>query len=552
MLIVFSINCYANHNWWPKQKKPNYVIRCIPSNPGDKEEMNLIQSLSGLAAQSLNQGIAEEGIWVETSNNCYKNYYKYWIERLHIKDLGRFQTWEIVKRFKEKGVLKGYILYNNRIRNQSINAATVQAGLLKGILIDINQESKAKSLGLKKLYDACNIKVDRLWFENRKSKLNNNLICLINPSVSNNRDYAIANKSMIYYGVDSLLEEILEWVKPLSPVIGWNCGMEFQHIEPCTRWGLINTATDWCMNLSMLSVQGNVTPVKLESINPNEIIWDSNKKYHSFVMSDGDNIQWTMGNFIDNPDYWSNEYNEKIPMSYTSCIVNLSMISPDALNYMMAEKPKNVSITEYGGGYYYPDLFASKRNNRYKLLRELAKNINFHLNKLGVRTFGFICYNSDSETAHEAYKIFSEELNGIVGMISVQYVSYNGGHGKIYWIKNKRGFKIPIVTAKMQIWAGIHHEGSGSPSVIANEINSDTCRMSWTIVHAWSRFKIVNREIIDVSETDLNGIRGISLVHLCKNLLNDNVFIVPIEELLWRIRMEHDKKETKRAIRKFN
>ena len=83
--------------------------------------------------------------------------------------------------------------------------------------------------------------------------MNNNFIVLTNPSIANNRDYAIAHKGMVYYGVDELLDTILEWVRPLSPVIGWNSGPEFQHIAPCSYWGLINTASDWCMNLPMIS-----------------------------------------------------------------------------------------------------------------------------------------------------------------------------------------------------------------------------------------------------------------------------------------------------------
>ena len=44
------------------------------------------------------------------------------------------------------------------------------------------------------------------------------------------------------------------------------------------------------------------------------------KETPEYMMSDGDNMQWTLGSFINNPDFWSNEHNGKIPMSFTTCM----------------------------------------------------------------------------------------------------------------------------------------------------------------------------------------------------------------------------------------
>jgi len=101
--------------------------------------------------------------------------------------------------------------------------------------------------------------------------LNPHLLVLANPEFPNNRDYAIAHKSMVCYGVDALFQSALKWVKPLSPVIGWNKGDEFKQISPCTRLGLINMPADWCMNLPLLSAPSAEEPGKISSLDPGKI-----------------------------------------------------------------------------------------------------------------------------------------------------------------------------------------------------------------------------------------------------------------------------------------
>ena len=532
-------------NWWPVQKRPGYILKCTLSRPGDIREMNVAQSLFGLAAQAVNEGIGNEGLWVENRTPDYQLYYKAWLKRLKVKERGALNTWEVVKRFQKQGYIKGYILYDYNRKDNSISLATAQAGILKGILVDITLEEQAKASGLKKLYDASKENLTRSWFDEHKSRMNNNFIVLTNPSIANNRDYAIAHKGMVYYGVDELLDTILEWVRPLSPVIGWNSGPEFQHIAPCSYWGLINTASDWCMNLPMLSITGNEKIKKIKTVNPARINWESDAIYHSFVMSDGDNMQWTLGSFINNPDFWSNEHNGKIPMSFTTCMVNLSMAAPDVLNVLMNSQPRNVSLAEYGGGYYYPDLFASKRADREGLLRSFARIVNVHMQKMGIKAFGFICHKIDSKEALDAYRVFAEELEGIAGMLAVQYSPYNGGYGKVFWVKDRKGNDIPVISARGQIWANQEKEKSGTPSQIAAVINEDATNkipegeIAWTIVHAWSRFEKESKDSIVSAPQNSRSPRGVTPVYWCKQLLDKKVQVVPVDELLWRLRIKH-------------
>lgn len=556
--FVFLMLCWlpAHAGWWPPQKAPRSIVIAGIQHASDIPEMNLAQSVAGLAAQALNDGTGDEGVWIETTNTIYLTYFNSLVKRLKAGTPGTFTAWQLVDRYKAKGIIKGYILYDFNRKDNSVNLATMYAALEKGILVDVTQEATARNKGLQKLYDATHAVLDTTVLRTLLSKLNPRVLVIGNPAYPNNRDYAIAQKSVVYYGIDTLFQFVIKWVKPLSPVIGWNAGEEFKHIEPCTSWGLINTASDWCMNLPLLSIPPVNRLPQIRTLSPKDINWQEHTNYHAFVMSDGDNMQWTFGNFLNNRDYWNNPYNESIPMSFTSCVLNLAQAGSDVYRYLVRTQPGHTSVVEYGGGYYYPDLFARLRPDREKLLREYAGMINTQMKITGAKVFGFICRDVSGDDALEAYRIYAEEIEDLTGMIAVQYSPYNGGDGKVFWVKNRKGTAIPVVTCKYQLWANLSRKGSGDPVQLAGWINednapspSDNKQLNWTIVHAWSYFSdsITHHSIVTKDKKSIAAERGVTPVKWTKDLLDKGTKVVSIEELLWRIRMQHNPAETLKA-----
>jgi len=556
-LVFFTTTTTAaikpnRHNWWPHQKAPKKIFVCT----FDRSEANLAQSLSGVVAQALNEHLTDEGIWLHTDVEGYEIYLNALAKRTGAKISGESNIWQLIKRYKSKSIVKGYVLYNQQRGDASVNQATVACGLLKAVMIDVLQEEEAIRYGLKKLSDVTKTDGHTInSFREISSKLNPDLLVLANPKTPNNRDYAIAHKAMVHYGVDSLLNAVLSWMNPLSPVIGWNEGPEFDHIAPCSYWGMINTASDWCYNLPLISCTKD-TVKRASSIDLSSINWKEKKNYHSFVMSDGDNMQWSFSNFIFSPEYWSSKFNSELAMSFTTCAVNLSMAAPDVWETIVARQTNNTGLVEYGGGYYYPDLFGIKRPNPEFLLRELSKIINKRMNETGIRVFGFICKDIYSPQAKKAYHIFAEEIDPLAGMIAVQYAPYNGGHGDVLWVINRKNESIPVMTAKYQIWANLDQKGSGNPTKISKCINQDSkineSVFGWTIVHAWSNFrKVTKHDILDCKTKTPDSQRGVTPLKWSKELLNPNVKLVNIEELLWRLRMEKYPEKTKEIIQQL-
>lgn len=546
---------YNGRHGWPEQKPPRKLIVCQQGK--NAAGAMLLESLSGLAAQAVNEGRFDEMVWIEQNNKAYQRIYEASVKTLGIQTVTPMSIWQLTDYLKKKKIIKGYVLYRLEtskmsapITDYSSNVATVYASLLTGVLIDESLKTTAIAHGLKELKDARQESLETC-FEKNKRKLNNHSVLSIHPLVSNMRDYAIAHKLMLYADKKELIEKVLEWVVPLSPVLGWGCGDEYDFTSLISEWGHYNTASDWCRNLPFISsATAHVAIRKAKEISPSEIQFNDSVSAHSFVMSDGDNMQWTMGNFRDNNAYMANKGIHDTGLSWTLCPTNLSIISPFTWNELADIQTSNLSYIEYGGGYQYPDLFAAKRKNRKELLTTFARRINYHLQQTNIKIFGFICRDVSSEASQEAFQIYAQELEGITGMLAVQYFPYELG-GQIYWKKDRHGIDIPIVTATYALWdeANSKRPNCGPPEYIASLINRNVSlskaeksnELSWTIVHAWSNFAKSSKN------TPLPAI-GLNPVKATEQLLYDEIKTVSTNELLWRIRMKYREQQTKAVL----
>jgi len=549
--------------WFPRQKTPKEISICRFDFKSIAEHM-LAESLSGLAAQSVNDGTGREMLWLRGGGTAeYATWYDMMLNRLKPKVNETANVWDLVKKFADAGIVKGYILFDEDTSpgkvyedrpniNISANVATVLAGVLQGVLVERKSESRAQQLGLKKLADAATMTKEQC-FEKYKDRLNNHLLLAVDPQVGHNRDIAIAQRAMTIYGTGDFENKVMKWVAPLSPVLGWNNGKESDHTGLATRWGHFNTASNWAMNLPLLSAESWSMQIdKATSVDPREIDYKDKRSCHAFIMTDGDNLQWLCGSFITNPNFWANPRVSTIPMSWTANPCNLSMANPYAWNTLVSTQ-KGMALAEYGGGYEYPDTFAKNRPNREQLLREFAKRINEHLKRTGVKVFGFICFGDRwSADAKVAFNIFAQELDGIVGMVAVQYNPYQDSKGGIVWVNNRNGVKIPVLAPKYAVWANTGKVTTSTPQKIARLINKDATagqNFNLTIVHAWSWFKKdATGNVLDAVRTDKGAQTGVLPVQWCKEKLTNDVKVVPLDELLWRIRMQHDPAATKKLL----
>jgi hypothetical protein len=155
--------------WWPVQVLPKALVRTENwqrfSAPNGAYQV-LVQSVAGLAAKAVNQGRGEELVWVGTDHADLEHWYdRLLARRPQLQVRGVLRPWELVDRYVQQGIIKGYIVYAwdssagalctfRPGMDCSVNVATSLAGLLDGIVVEQSLEKEAKAHGLKMLLDA--------------------------------------------------------------------------------------------------------------------------------------------------------------------------------------------------------------------------------------------------------------------------------------------------------------------------------------------------------------------------------------------------------------
>lgn len=340
---------FPESRWWPTQALPKGLVRIEKwedaAGPRASVDM-MIQSLAGLAAKSVNEKRGDEMVWIGTDNKDVED----WLARRlqaqpQLETRGMVDPWTLVERYARRGIIKGYILYRadtskgalNEHRSRmdcSVNVATSLAGLLDGIIVDETLEPKAQQHGLKTLLDVRNR--NQAWcFETYKDRFARTILCTQDPRKPHTRDLAVAHHVFTCYGYDAPTLAVMKWLTPLAPVLGWNGGDEFKTTEMSSRWGHLQTATDWCINLPVLMAGTEITgPARAQSLDPRTIDWQDTRSAVSFISSDGDNVQWFESSFFrgtSGESYWGNPERGKIPFGWSGCFAQLSSYAPRRL-----------------------------------------------------------------------------------------------------------------------------------------------------------------------------------------------------------------------------
>jgi hypothetical protein len=564
--------------WWPTQALPKVLVRTTDQQefPEPRTALQMmVQSVAGLADKAVNEGRGNEMVWVNNGDGDLETWYACLLaEHPDLEKAGAFGPWDLVDRYAKQGIIKGYILYRrdrskgetNTYRsriNCSVNVATSLAGLLDGILVDEELEKEAKAHGLKLLLDVRE-KTQTWCFQTYQDQFNRRMLCFQDPRKPHVRDLAIAHKVFTAYGSDELTRLAMAWLEPLSPILGWNCGDEFATTDLSTRYGDIQTSTDWCLNLPVLMAgTEKLNLPKVKSLDPETIDWKDSRSAVAFIDTDGDNVQWLQGNFFGNASYWGNSERGKIPFGWSCCFDHLAQLCPQAIEYALATRSTNDWLIEWGGGYYYPDHFGLQRTNRWELLARHARRTWELMKKTNTRIIGFNFAQYDSSEARKAYEVFAGQTDGLLAVLVFQYSAYEAGAGQTFWVKDRNGIEVPVITARYSIWEHANRrERAGTPAKIAREIRETVekappgqlPRYDWVIDHALSWFKKASgadENAEDMPQEDAvakGGVRGYSPVTWCAERLPASIRVVSPEELVWRIRMKHDPPQTKKLM----
>lgn len=576
-MIIMAVVTVNADEWrlWPEQKRPTGLVTYLThyhpfgDHAGSESMMRaeadvmLVQSIAGLAARAVNDGRLDEVVYIEEAHNeHYGLWRKMLLKREAIEDRGKFDAWELVARYRNRGVYDGYILYsrddsagpNHTLRagsDLSVNVATSLSGILKGLLVSENQEQMAKAAGLNCILDVRG-KTEEWAFEQYCDKLNNKGLLLEDPRLPFGRGTAIANGFFVMYGLKKPIEDVMAWMAKPGLVFGWNDGKyELENVKLVSEWGHLMSASDWEFNLSLLSI-GSSSEVskKVHSMAKDKDAPTAGPAV-AFCASDGDNLQWLLRDFMKNPYYWASKDNGRFPFCWGVPLVDLLETGVDIYQYMQETQPEKTEIFLMPE-YFYPDYYGQRLpvEERSALLKKVGRRCERALKATGVRVVGLLVQNLDSPATLEALSLMAGEMPSIDGFLVWPYHPYEGGNGKVIWVRGVDG-DIPAVSCKYNIWAKMNGSRSGTPAKVARVINDDARGAgeglnSWAIVHVWSGFKEnpgVDEQAENADFQAQGTDAGVGPAGWCVDRLDPSVQLITPTELMRRVRVQGRVKE---------
>lgn len=565
------------HYYYPRFPRPRVLlsVRAVPSF----EMAVVLQTLAGLVARQALQARSREMIWVPPPQTAYRHWLKMLLAHTGARLDGNHSIWELVERYRARGVVKGYVLYRferssrpvNEITPEmdiSLNVATSLCSVLNAVAVDESLQQEAEARGLRLLADARRMSEEECYAR-YGSRFSGKVMAIQDPKIVETRAEMIALQAFVVSRPGALYERILRTLEADSPILGWGTGNEDQFTLPSTEWAHFQTGTTFCFNLPVMSSEyiGKTFPAaKLRSRHPPslwELDWREDVHYVAFIMSDGDNVSWLMGNFIEDAEraWWSNPHRGKFPIGWSFCYTDLAQVCPYALQHLYETATPKDDLVLMGGGYYYPDRFGVKRSEPLKLLRLHAERVGAYMRMGRLRTLLFNTQRWDSPEAVRAYRLFAQTAPNLLGIFAIQYYPYPAGKGKVIWVDNEQGDQIPVVSARYAIWNNVRRENEGTPSMVARWLNSQPVRgqgnveerFSWVTVHCWSWFRKRTEseppeaEDIDQAKDTQPGVeRGLSPVKWCVEQLAPHVQVVTPSNLLLLLRLHKNPANTLR------
>lgn len=411
-------------------------------------------------------------IWLDNLKNSYGISYE------KISD-----PWKLLKIFIKD--VDGYVLYNNKsLKDPSINNACSFASLNNCIAVDEDIQEKVRFLGITKIKGDCrntdeNWAFDNLW----DSGLNHSIIIQLSPDkVAALRDYGIMTKSLIFYEdkiKDTYLrEKIFSSLEKDSICLGWGPD-EFINISTVSKYSISMIGADWSYNLTVLSSFPSLPMTQKTLMNiPNK----ENVHTVTFIMSDGDNQQWGLGNNYGSHKWYGSSDKGKFNLGW-SLSLSLYYLAPTVFNLYYESAARGATndyfiVPPSGNGYMYPSKFDRDTLGIY------INRLDDYMKKVDQKYVAII----DDASFHnkELWAEFTIKSN-INGLFYLDYHRHHNYHGEIIWSNNK-----PIVACRDLLWDRLESEEELLVN-INNRIDSgqldiyNSNSYTFVYVHAWSK-----------------------------------------------------------------
>ncbi len=319
-------------------------------------------------------------------NNTINGEGKYtWLNDLKLNYSEVSNNMSMISKYRNE--ISGIVVYDDQYPD-TINLATTIAGVSNGIAAAPSQVAALTSApyNLPIIKDlrgqfGSKLQVYQYLYDNYWSSCTHRVLVGLNPEVHRGtiRDYAIAMGAAIVWldpdvpNENTLLRRFLSSMPAGSAYMGW-WTEEQAGVMLASEYGISTIASDWSTNLSVFAGMSRTVNVKQVPAKPQL----QNKIYLTFIMSDGDNLQYMEHKM---KEHWDNPDRGSVPIGWTVSPAVLDA-APSLLNYYYdTATPNDCLISGPSGiGYTYPNYWPNQND-----LDNFAKVSDDYCSRAGLR-----------------------------------------------------------------------------------------------------------------------------------------------------------------------
>ncbi|TDD28833.1 hypothetical protein E1218_06210 [Kribbella turkmenica] len=451
---------------YPKGQRPQ-LLNVLDESSLNSAERTLATTLQGLMARR-----GAESLYL----NIPSLGYQFWLDDLISRYGVRTRPGDLWKTVSRSGV-GGYVLF--RTGTPSVNVATTLAGVTGAVAVGESLEALAIRHGLRKVLDVRD-KDDRWVVDNYWPRLRHDVAIEQKADIPERlRDYVTMARTLAFYdGNSAFRAEVVGALDDDATVIGWGDASqgEDKFIGPNSDAGVKAIPADHARNLSVLS---GITEDRLSqrgggggrALEP-----DPDAHYVTFLITDGDNIQWMLGDFPTDQRWFGSPHRGSVDLGW-GISPSLIDLAPSVMRWFYDQSVKDRWVVgPSGGGYMYPSRYpaAALTKHTSSLAQSMAR--------ADLSAVQIIDFDSFPDTRLWGNYLKHREIDGL---IYLEYSRYDSHKGKVVWAEGK-----PVISARTMLWGGL--EGADEASVTA-ELNSavrnprSTAGYSVVLWHAWSK-----------------------------------------------------------------
>lgn len=433
------------------------VIQVVPA-PADPAEQLLLASLQGLANRE------RARLWIESRGMNDRVLAELRAEAVEMRRCE--SVWDALDRFRPE--VAGAVLTDTN--GAAINVATSLAGVLDAVILELSLTNRFRSLGRPVLADARGrdplALLDRPgpgftrgWAAHQDPRLRLHL-----------RDFAVARRIFTFFEPGSAERvRVVARLGPGTRVLGWGRD-ELDFVRDVSAGGGVVLPSDWSLNLSAL--QHLAAPLPVPERAPEPAPLGPAEAAVAFVVTDGDNLQFMGGGFVDAPGFWASPHRGRFAVTW-EIPPAFATLAPRALAilYRTATPLDDFVAGPSGDGYWFPHHAPDRPAGFARTAEALAR--------AGVRLSTVL--NSDGTPAETAALLARPEVEGI---LYKDYAPYHRRGGAVEWFHGK-----PVVAYRFLLWEKM---AGADPESVARALASlarpgpRAGRVALVNAHAWS------------------------------------------------------------------